>query len=348
MSGFRGRGRGGGGGGALKTLKGAFVNGVWQCDCNPRVPAVHLQVKKNNENKGKWFRTCQKSEGERCGFFLWDDHAQPREAAALANNSRTEPDRAHPNVNPNTPSRRQPSPPPPYTIQSEAAGPSRKRTRSISDNVHDDYDLGQADEAFNDELNQVMAQVETPSKAAKTTNFATPVTTRRKLPWQMGQSHGTSAYGLETPQTDRRHPNDPFASRPAVSGGSLFTPSKMDDDEAAQTATPSSSFETPTPNRFQDVVADDLVRDVFGLLQEAQVRLGPQAGSDLRSMLLKHVRSAEGYKRGRDVIRATVKAKDAKIAELTYRVNTLEAELEAEKAMVKHLQWEAQDESPDN
>lgn len=41
-------------------------------------------------------------------------------------------------------------------------------------------------------------------------------------------------------------------------------------------------------------------------------------------------------------MRATVKAKDARIAELTYRIGTLEAELEAEKAMVKHLEWEAQ------
>ncbi|KAJ4372323.1 hypothetical protein N0V83_004097 [Neocucurbitaria cava] len=347
MSGFRGRGRGGRGGGGGAALRGSFVNGVWQCDCNPRVPAVHLQVKKNNENKGKWFRTCQKSEGERCGFFLWDDHAQPREAAALANNSRTEPARANLNVTPNTPSRRQPSPPPPYTVQSESAGPSRKRTRSVSDNVNDDYGFGQADEAFNDELNDVMAQVETPSKAAKTTNFATPAATRRKLPWQMDKPNGTSAYGLQTPQTDRRPPTDPFASRSAASCGSLFTPSKRDDDDAAQTATPSSSFETPTPNRFHDVVADNLVQDVFGLLHEAHVQLGPQTTSDLRSMLSKHVRNAEGYKRGRDVIRTTVKAKDAKITELTYRVSTLEAELEAEKALVKHLQWEAQDESSD-
>jgi hypothetical protein len=41
------------------------------------------------------------------------------------------------------------------------------------------------------------------------------------------------------------------------------------------------------------------------------------------------------------------KAKDAKITELTYRINTLEANLEAEKALVKHLQWEAENGSLD-
>lgn len=95
------------------------------------------------------------------------------------------------------------------------------------------------------------------------------------------------------------------------------------------------------------MVTDDLVHDVFGLLQEASVQFNAQTENALKDMLSKHARSAEGYRRGRDVIRTTVKAKDAKITELTYRVSTLEAELEAEKAMVKHLQWEAHDEPLD-
>jgi hypothetical protein len=88
-----------------------------------------------------------------------------------------------------------------------------------------------------------------------------------------------------------------------------------------------------------------LVRDVFGLLQDAAIRLAPDTEGELKNLLSKHAKNSEGYKRGRDVIRTTVKAKDAKITELTYRVSTLEAELEAEKAMVKHLQWEAGEQS---
>ncbi|KAH7399352.1 hypothetical protein BKA66DRAFT_436918 [Pyrenochaeta sp. MPI-SDFR-AT-0127] len=343
MSGFRGGRRGGG------PPKGLFVKGVWHCDCNPREPAVHFETKKPGPNKGKWFRTCQKPEGERCGFFLWDHNAHDREAAALANNSRTEPDpnRSIPNVNPNTPSRRGPSPPPPYTIQSGSSEPSRKRSRSASNNLDDEYSLGHADDAFHDELHQVMTEVETPSKAAKTSNFATPATSRRQLPWQMDQLNGASASGLQTPQTSRRTPGDPFDAKYPVPGGSLFALSKVNDDEIHQAATPSSSSETPTPSRFKNVVADDLVHDVFDLLHEASVRFGAQTENELKTLLSKHARSSEGYRRGRDVIRTTVKAKDAKITELTYRVSTLEAELEAEKAMVKHLQWEAHDESLD-
>jgi polyhydroxyalkanoate synthesis regulator phasin len=192
-----------------------------------------------------------------------------------------------------------------------------------------------------------LTEVETPSKAAKTSDFATPAISRRKLPWQLEQPTSSTAHGLQTPQSDRKTASDPFASKQPAQKGSLFTPSKINEDDSHQTATPSSSFETPTPSRFRNAEADSLVQDVLVLLQESNVYLSAQTQNDLRGLLSKHAKSAEGYRRGRDVIRTTVKAKDAKITELTYRVSTLEAELEAERAMVKHLQWEAQDELPD-
>jgi hypothetical protein len=105
-----------------------------------------------------------------------------------------------------------------------------------------------------------------------------------------------------------------------------------------------SPFETPTPARFKDVRGDGLVQDVFNLLKEANVKLSDTTEKELSSLLLKHAKTAEGLKRGRDVARTTIKARDAKIIELIYRTSTLEAELEAEKAMVKHLQWGVQPE----
>jgi len=90
---------------------------------------------------------------------------------------------------------------------------------------------------------------------------------------------------------------------------------------------------------------EDIVKDVLDLLQNNNVHLAEPVQSEVKSLLVRHAKNTEGYKRGRDVSRSTVKAKEAKITELTYRINTLEAELEAEKAMVKHLQWEAQHES---
>jgi hypothetical protein len=283
-------------------------------------------------------RSCQKQQKDqaRCSFFLWDTDAHQREAIALSNNARTE---AGP-VEPSTPSRRKPSPPPPYTTETRASEPSRKRNHAVID-LDDEYGFDQVDDAFNNELESVMTAVETPSKAIKTSEFATP-STRRKLPWQMDKPT-IGSNGLQTPQTGGKAYNDPFNTRPNPSNGALFTPLRSNnlDDETHQTETPSSSFETPTPDRFRNVSAEDLVRDVFNLLQNGNVRLSHNTEVELKGLLSKHAKSAEGLKRGRDVIRTTVKAKDAKITELTYRVSTLEAELEAEKAMVKHLQWEA-------
>jgi septal ring factor EnvC (AmiA/AmiB activator) len=103
---------------------------------------------------------------------------------------------------------------------------------------------------------------------------------------------------------------------------------------------------TPTPSRFKDIDVSgnesDLVRDIFAVLQEANIMLTDQAQKSLTSVLSKHATHAKSVTKGRDVLRASIKAKDAKIAEMTYRVNTLEAELEAEKAVVKHLQWKAE------
>lgn len=90
-----------------KTERGRFDNGIWMCDCNPRLPAEHFQVKKESPNKGKWFYTCQRGSTNRpknqehlhiplskesgCKFFLWDEDAKPREEAAVLMGARSEP-----------------------------------------------------------------------------------------------------------------------------------------------------------------------------------------------------------------------------------------------------------------
>ncbi|KAK0322778.1 hypothetical protein LTR82_006235 [Friedmanniomyces endolithicus] len=89
-SSYRG-GRGGQGNTHRAVLKGLFADGVWQCECSPRLPAEHFKVKKEGKNQGRWFYTCQNQEPKRCGFFLWDEDAKPREEAAVLGGSRTEP-----------------------------------------------------------------------------------------------------------------------------------------------------------------------------------------------------------------------------------------------------------------
>lgn len=104
--------------------------------------------------------------------------------------------------------------------------------------------------------------------------------------------------------------------------------------------TPSSSpNETPTPACFRSMSEHDLVQDVLSALRDSDVQLNEQTRKKLTTVLSRHATIAEGVKKGRDVARASIAAKTAKVTELTYRINTLEAELEAEKAKVSHLQW---------
>ena len=268
-------------------------------------------------------RSCQVpiNDTARCKFFLWDTDAHKREAAALSENSRTEN-----YVNPITPSKRQPSPlPPPYT-----SSPSRKRSHASFD-ADEEYGF---DQTHADELENVAMKVETPCKALKTADFSTPIM-RRRLPWQSEKTETLGTYGLQTPQTGPRTPNNPFAP-------GLATPQfeNLGTPPSHQSVTPSSSAETPTPQQFKNIDQDDLVRDVFGFLQIQRVQLPPSTEMDLKTLLAQHSRAAEGYKRGREVSRKIIAAKEAKVRELTYRISTLEAELEAEKATVEFLQQE--------
>ncbi|KAF2442613.1 hypothetical protein P171DRAFT_434083 [Karstenula rhodostoma CBS 690.94] len=343
MSSFRGRGgnharRGGGGAwrGGSSAPKGTLLNGVWHCECSPPLPAVHFEVKKAGPNKGKWFRTCQKPQEERCKFFLWDADAHPREAAALASNSRTEPS---PETTTTPRAQRVASPPPPYTPEGGPSGNGRKRDRATAQQEEDEFDLGEGNDAFQEELDQVMAAAETPSKRPRTDAFATPSRpARRRLPWQTDTGPQPSA--LPTPQTESRTSNELFPTRFSAPENSMLTPSRYRSSKDFGTMTPSSSpNETPTPARFKNVSEHDLVRDAFSVLRDANVELNEQTRKNLTAVLSRHATIAEGVKKGRDVARASITAKTAKVTELTYRVSTLEAELEAEKAKVSHLQW---------
>lgn len=270
-------------------------------------------------------RTCQKQQGDksRCKFFLWDSDAHPREATALAHNSRTEPPATG---DPKTPSKRLRSPPPPYAIGHENGEASRKRGRATSSDLTDEYGF-EASQDFRSELDLIMTAVDTPRKAARTSEVATP-STRRLLPWIKDTQTATNPSGLQTPQTAHTVHADSSSS---CLGKSLLAPSGP---------VGSPSPETPTPSRFRDVGRDHLVEDVLILFRDARIRLGATIENDLQALVSKHTKTTEGLRRGRDVARSTIKAREAKITELSYRISTLEAELEAEKAIVKHLQWE--------
>ncbi|KAF2270452.1 hypothetical protein CC78DRAFT_611353 [Lojkania enalia] len=319
MSTFRGRRRSS----YASASKGRFVNHQWHCDCN--LPAVHFQVKKEGANKGRWFYSCQKqsTDESRCRFFLWDDEAKPREQRVLHSNSRSELERPR-NTMPANPQR---DSPPPYTVEASPSERPGKRSRTIAEQDDDEFGMGPADSG---ELGPIMAAAETPRKAARIDAFTTPAS--RNLPWARGDN---SLNDVPTPQTEQHH-TDLFPTKFSVPGGSLLTPSKFKHSEGSRTGalTPTSSFETPTPTRFKDVGLDGsesgLARAVFNLLHDERVDVSSETKETLSKLLSKHM---EGNKNTSDFLRKTVKAKEARITELQHRVSTLEAELEAEKAL---------------
>ncbi|KAF2277529.1 uncharacterized protein EI97DRAFT_416491 [Westerdykella ornata] len=313
--------------------RGLFVNGVWQCECSPRLPALHLQTKKAGANKGRWFYTCQKQQDDvnRCKFFLWDDDAKPREERALLNNSRSEPE--HTNRTPSKP-RRVASPPPPYTIEAAPPDARRKRRRGSSEDS-DDFGLDSLDSISGDEL-LAAATSEPPRKATKQDMYTTP---RRRLPWDNARG------GIPTPQTDESRPMYQLQGG-LREAGEFATPSKSRPSGAAsysESPIPS-PFQTPTPSRFKEPNTArsemGLVDEVFQLLQEEKVHLHEQASAKLRAVLGKHSRRAEGNAKAKEVLRLRIKAEEAKNMELSLRNNTLQAELEAARATIDHLNWE--------
>lgn len=59
-------------------------------NCQPRLPAVQFQVKRDSPNRGRWFYTCQidrtkgkTGEPAKCDFFLWAEEARLREEGSM-------------------------------------------------------------------------------------------------------------------------------------------------------------------------------------------------------------------------------------------------------------------------
>ncbi|KAI0135471.1 hypothetical protein F4814DRAFT_401292 [Daldinia grandis] len=73
-------------------LNGHFRNGIWYCNCIPRLPAIQYLAKRETPNKGRSFYACKKDRNKenKCNFFLWTEDAHAREVNNVLTNSRSE------------------------------------------------------------------------------------------------------------------------------------------------------------------------------------------------------------------------------------------------------------------
>lgn len=319
MFGGRNRGRGRGRGVLEKVpLKGLFIDGVWHCNCEPRLPAEHFQTKNGGMNHGRWCKsstthvcqsnrpvyTCQKPHPRRCNFFLWDDEAKPREAAAVLNNSRSEPI---------TPSKERPMPVSPEIINAYTPSKARESTQTTS-TQGEVFDWPNSDD---EELSKVadrtsMAPPETPRKAIKTAMFATP-SERRHDEMESGLATPTSEDVFTTPST-------------GLHGKNLFTARLI------------SPVETPTPNRVKDISIggdSELAAEVLAAL--SSMALDTDTRDAVQMICNKHALRTQGIAKGRDISRLVIKTKDGEIAELQARIAALEAERETNRGVIRHL-----------
>ncbi|KAL9021263.1 MAG: hypothetical protein Q9185_001547 [Variospora sp. 1 TL-2023] len=348
----RGPARGRGGADAIQKvpLKGLLSDGIWNCDCVPRLPAQRFQTKNGGKNHGRWFYTCQEPQPKRCDFFLWDDAAKLREAAAVLSNSRSEP--SPPQQTPTKYShistsyglqtpvtdtarrRRSTEPSTPYTPSKPPTAPQKSNntqetstTLATSDEEFYDWPASDDEDVLRvaDQASSMdgMPPPETPKKVARTTNLTTP---GKRTFSQM--EHGAASPWPTSSDTD----GDVFVTPSTrLNRNSLLLPDQ----------TLSSPSDTPTPRRFEDMLQagrqdSQLTSEVLNILQEAKVAINPGVKAVLKSVCDRHALSTRGILKGRDISRAMVNTKNAKISELQETIAALQAERETDRAVIRH------------
>ncbi|KAI9838657.1 MAG: hypothetical protein M1819_004971 [Sarea resinae] len=145
----------------------------------------------------------------------------------------------------------------------------------------------------------------------------------------------------------------------STSAASVFpTPQTTPSKRLAESDLSAADITTPTPpSRYKDaalgdggssmgggaggpiILADDssLATDVFQVLSRSPSDLSPETRRSLKRVLNSHALRTQGIVKGRNITRLALKARDVRIADLQYRIASLEAERESDRAVIAHL-----------
>lgn len=348
-------------------LKGLFSDGVWKCNCDPRLQAQRFQTKNGGQNHGRWFYTCQRPQPMRCDFFLWEDDAKPREMAAVLNNSRTEPLPAAPHTpaknytggyitpeatgersgprfrNPETTTT-------PYTPtkSSGARGGAAATTAPEDDEEEEFFECSVSDEELSKTAskftNRAMPPPETPRKAAKTNMFPTPG--KRSY----DEMHNGTTPATQPPSSPNTFVQDPVTSLPddddvfttpsttAPRPPNLFTNSHPPSPGNTSTlARPHDS----SPGNSNNSIDPDLAAEILQCLTSHHVApLKPALKDEIHAIGTRHSLHTRGVTKGRDISRAQIARNNETIAKLQADIAQLQAERETTKAVTRHLRRE--------
>ncbi|KAH8820337.1 hypothetical protein F5884DRAFT_849600 [Xylogone sp. PMI_703] len=305
-------------------LKGFFADGIWHCNCKPRLPASRFQVRKEGPNKGRWFYTCQKPKGDGCDFFLWEDKAKgrEREVKVILDDKHSELDSRL-----RTPSKKGPGK---RTIEEyhEIGKTSPAKSGGQDDDEFGSFPLTSDD--VNEIVDVAERQLRTPQKAIKANQYATPGGIKRQ----------DEISALPTPKTNTRD-EDIFTTPTTKRKTNMFertesfglqTPSKT----PSKTPNFNRSFDSMNSDRSEiPLNSYDITNEVMDLLKDQVI--DEETSSNLRNLLGKYALRTSGIARGRDISRLALKNKDVKIAELQERIRELETEREMDKTIIRHF-----------
>ena len=103
-----------------------------------------------------------------------------------------------------------------------------------------------------------------------------------------------------------------------------------------------SPVSTPTPQRFRSTPTEntEVGTKILEGLQELYVPLPDEAIAVVKGICHTFTRRAQGIAKGRDISRRAIRAQDDKIVELQENIAMLEAEREADRAVIRHLRME--------
>lgn len=264
---------------------------------------------------------------------MWNEDAHPREAAALLNNSRTEPksspDKPLSPVHPSSQTM-QSSSNSTSTLSQSTTATKRPFTDTGLDDADTDHDSFPWSLSGQEEIELLDAPA-TPRKAVKFDGIATPATSaHRKLPWLAQSAQSPSTISVKaTPSKPSTLPQHPTSPKSVVAQHSALTPQV-----------------TPSPLRFHDPSADTspvrstLKQDVFAALNDSSVTLPANLTAKLSEVLTRHELRTQGVIKGREITRLALKAREAKIIELQATIASLEAERDVDHASITRLEWE--------
>ncbi|KAK3394451.1 hypothetical protein B0H63DRAFT_460937 [Podospora didyma] len=362
-----------------KPDTGVFENGGWYCECEPRLPAVRLQVKKTGQNKGRWFYTCSKERQKQCVFFLWDEAAQERENNAPGPNENALVGTIGQGVPPLPSLTPRPIPQsrvvaarPPQTPGYGSSGGTGHANVAIKQ----EDDVMNNDDLWGDGSGSPGTQGRTVANSAskrkrndldsdddledsnRRGDFQFPAFDSdeerqlMRLTARRQNDTRSQTQAQENTPSRRRAQGAPGLPTPVTRNSLLVTSELFAKRVKLSDGTPANA--TPTPVRTRDVLSGsqglgssqgpdssqgtlgpggedyEITSDILRMLQ------GQQVSESVRHMLRDHLNSHalqdHGVKRGRDIVRTALEARDAKVKELQLKINDLETARDAKVA----------------